>query len=68
MHALEFNSVIDDDGVIYIPRQYLENISSPVRVILLMNEKTRERNNNKQFSAMKLKTNGFKFDRDIANE
>ena len=68
MQALEFSSVIGDEGIIHIPKQYLENISSPVRVILLMNERTREKNNRKQFSALKLKTNGFKFDRDIANE
>ena len=67
MQALEFNSVVGDEGVIYIPKQYLENISSPVRVILLMNERTKEKNKSKQFSALKLKTNGFKFDRAIAN-
>ena len=67
MQALEFNSVIGDEGVIYIPKQYLKNISSPVKVILLMNERIKE-NNNRQFSALKLKTKGFKFDREAANE
>ena len=67
MQALEFNSVISDDGVIHIPKQYLENITSTVRVILLMNEEVREKNN-KHFSALKLKTKRFKFDREAANE
>ena len=68
MQALEFNSVIGDEGVIYIPKHYLENISSPVKVILLMNEKTETANNSRQFSALKLKTKNFKFDREAANE
>jgi hypothetical protein len=38
-----------------------------VKVILLSNEET-ENNSKKQFSAMKLKTRGFKFDRNAANE
>ena len=67
MQTLEFNSVISDEGVIYIPKQYLKNLSSPVKVILLMNERNNG-NNNKLFSALKLKTKGFKFDREIANE
>jgi hypothetical protein len=67
MQAYEFNSIIEDNGIIHIPSQYLQNISSPVKVILLSNDdvknKTRE-----TFSAIKLKTRGFKFDRDMANE
>jgi hypothetical protein len=43
------------------------NISSPVRIILLTDEETKQ-NRNKHFSAMKLKTEGFKFDRDLSNE
>ena len=66
MQALEFNSVIGDEGIIYVPKQYLENISSTVKVIILMNEKTKE--NNRPFSALKLKTKGFKFDREAVNE
>ncbi|MCL2067667.1 MAG: hypothetical protein FWG99_09410 [Treponema sp.] len=67
MQTLEFNSVIGDEGVIYIPKQYLENISSPVKVILLMNETAKE-HNGRYFSALKLRTKGFKFDREAANE
>ncbi|MDR2542318.1 MAG: hypothetical protein LBC80_02570 [Treponema sp.] len=67
MQALEFNSVIGDEGIIQVPKQYLVNISSPVKVILLMNEKF-EGNNARHFSALRLKTKEFKFDRELANE
>ena len=67
MQAYEFNSVVESAGVIHIPKQYLANISSPVKIILLTNEETLK-NKTKHFSAMKLKTKGFKFDRELANE
>jgi hypothetical protein len=67
MQAYEFSSVIEDDGIIHIPSQYLQNISSPVKVILLANNENQNKTR-KIFSAIKLKTRGFKFDRDVANE
>jgi hypothetical protein len=67
MQAYEFSSVIEDDGIIHIPPQYLPNISSPVKVILLANNQEKNKTG-KMFSAIKLKTKGFKFDRDAANE
>jgi hypothetical protein len=67
MQMYEFSSVIEDKGVIHIPEQYLQNISSPVKVILLTNTESQS-NKKKHFSAIKLKTRGFKFDRDAANE
>ena len=67
MQAYEFSSIIGNEGVIHIPKQYLEQISSPVKIILLTNEKALQ-NKNKHFSAIKLKTKGFKFDREAANE
>jgi hypothetical protein len=67
MQAYEFNSVVESEGVIRIPKQYLVNISSPVRIILLTNEGASQ-HKSKHFSAMKLKTKGFKFDRELANE
>ena len=66
LQAFEFNSVIDKEGIIYIPQQYLSNISSPVKVILLSNGKPNNRNIH--FSAINLETKGFKFNRDEANE
>ncbi|MDR1215225.1 MAG: hypothetical protein LBK25_00925 [Treponema sp.] len=67
MQAYEFSSIIEDNGVIHIPIQYLQNISSPVKIILLTNGDTQNKTE-KKFSAIRLKTKGFKFDRDMANE
>jgi hypothetical protein len=67
MQAYEFSSVIENEGVIHIPKQYLEKVSSPVKIILLSNEEGLK-NGDKRFSAIKLKTKGFKFDREAANE
>jgi hypothetical protein len=67
MRVYEFSSVIEDDGIIHIPSQYLKNISSPVKVILLANNEIQNKTG-KIFSAIKLKTKGLKFNRDIANE
>jgi hypothetical protein len=67
MQAYEFSSIIENEGVIHIPKQYLEKVSSPVKIILLSNDETLT-NGSKHFSAIKLKTSGFKFDREAANE
>ena len=67
LQAYEFNSVVDKEGIIYVPQQYLPNISSPVKVIILSNGK-KTNNGNKQFSAINLETKGFKFNREEANE
>jgi hypothetical protein len=67
MQAYEFSTVIDDNGIIHVPSQYLQHISSPVKIILLTEDKTPPKTD-KKFSAIKLKTKGLKFNRDIANE
>jgi hypothetical protein len=67
MQAYEFNSIVENEGIIHIPKQYLVNITSPVKIILLTNKDTLQ-NKNKHFSAMKLKTKEFKFNRELANE
>jgi hypothetical protein len=67
MKAYEFNSIIENEGVIHIPKEYLLKISSPVKIILLANEETLQ-NKRKHFSFLTLKTKGFKFDREQANE
>ena len=66
MQAYEFNSVIEKEGIIQIPKHYLNSISSPVKVILLTDEK--KINKYKNFSAINLTTKGFKFNREEANE
>jgi hypothetical protein len=65
MQTYEFDTVIENEGVIYVPKQYLEKVSSSVTVIIRSNEDF-SRNRKKNFSAMKLKTKGFKFDREAA--
>jgi hypothetical protein len=67
MQAYEFSSVIEDEGIILIPEEYLQDISSPVQVIIFTKAETQNRNK-KYFSAIKLKTRGFTFDRNAANE
>ena len=67
MQAYEFNSVVEKEGIIHIPQRILDDISSPVRVIILADEKAG--NNVKgDFSALSLETKGFKFNREEANE
>jgi hypothetical protein len=68
MQAYEFRSVVEDNGIIRIPEQYLHSISSPVKVIVFTNDEIQSNSNKKHFSAMKIKTKGFKFNRDEANE
>ena len=67
MQAYEFSSVVGKEGTIHIPQQYLKNLSSPVKVILLTNENA-SKGKNKHFSAITLETKGFIFNRDEANE
>jgi hypothetical protein len=67
MQAYEFNSVIEDEGIIHIPERYLSCISSPVKVIILAEENAGQ-SGSVRFSAIRLKTKGFKFDREAANE
>jgi len=67
MQAYEFDSIVENEGVIHIPKQYSLKISSAVKIILLTNEDALQ-NKRKHFSAMKLKTKGFKFNRELANE
>ncbi|MCL1946670.1 MAG: hypothetical protein FWF51_05890 [Chitinivibrionia bacterium] len=67
MLAYQFDTVIENEGVIRVPSQYLGKVASTVKVILLSNEESLPKEK-KHFSAMKLKTQGFKFDRKAANE
>ena len=68
MQAYEFSSVVEGNGIIRIPEQYLRNISSPVKVIVFTNDEIQSSVKRKHFSAIKIRTKGFKFDRDDANE
>ena len=67
MQTYEFNTVVHD-GVIRIPKRYLDKQLSSIRVILLPNRDDISIKGNHKFAAMKLKTRGFKFNREEANE
>jgi hypothetical protein len=68
MQAYEFNTVVHE-GTIRIPEQYRDKLLSPVRVILLSNATDPNASTgNKKFTAMKLQTKGFTFNREEANE
>ena len=68
MQAYEFNTVVRD-GIIHIPKQFSDRQLSNVRVILLTDsvKKVSEPRKNK-FTAMRLKTKGFTFNREEAHE
>jgi len=68
MQAYEFDTVVKN-GVINIPEKYLGKQLSFIKVIMLSKDDNvlpakRER----KFSAMRLKTKGFTFNREEANE
>ena len=67
-YSTEFISAVEDNGTIRVPEQYLHDISSPVRVIVFTDDEIQGGNEKKRFSAMKIKTKGFRFDRNEANE
>jgi hypothetical protein len=66
MQSYEFNSIIEEKGIIHIPEQYMSYVKCPVKITLLTNEKTK-RTQKKRFSAISIKTKNFKFDREEAN-
>ena len=66
MLAYEFNSIVNEN-VIMIPEKYHGLIRSDMRVIVIEKELT-ETKKVSAFSALRLKTKGVKFDREIANE
>ena len=68
MQAYEFNATIQD-GIIHIPEQLADENLSWVKVILLADSVKRTADSRKgKFTAMQLKTKGFKFNREEAHE
>jgi len=65
MQAFEFNTVVHD-GIIRIPEQFSNENLSKVRVIMLAEPDKKAYKN--KFTAMRLKTKGFTFNREEANE
>ncbi|MDR1784843.1 MAG: hypothetical protein LBR23_00015 [Spirochaetaceae bacterium] len=66
MQALEFSTVVEN-GSIRVPEHYVRQILSPVRVIILVDDFPRPMRK-KRFNAAKLKTKGFKFNREELHE
>jgi len=68
MQAYEFNTVVRD-GLIHIPKQLFDEQLSNVRVILLSDSVKNFPNPRKgKFTAMRLKTRGFTFNRTEIHE
>jgi hypothetical protein len=68
MRAYEFSAAVEDHGIIHIPKEYLNDISSNVKVIIFNPEENCPNPKKKAFNAMKISTKGFKFNREEANE
>jgi hypothetical protein len=75
MNAIQFESIIEG-GVIRIPAQYMGKLPDSVKVTLVPTENMRNKFNPKaragalspnDFSALKIDTRGWKFDREEAN-
>jgi len=67
MKAIEFRAKADK-GVIEIPEEFRNKLDHEVRVILLWEETEKEYLGKPRFTAVKIKTKGFKFNREEANE
>lgn len=66
MYAIEFEAKVSD-GTIKIPDKYINKLDSRVKVIILTVESDEKKLSN-GFDSVKIKTKGFKFDREVANE
>ena len=68
MEAYEFDTVVKN-GVINIPQKFLDKQLSAIRVIVLTKgDDVLPIKKEGKFSAMRLKTKGFTFNREEANE
>lgn len=65
MKAIEFVTKKKQGGMIEIPKEYADEVSGAFRVILILNVKSEKKVVPKrEFKALKVKTKGFKFNRD----
>ncbi len=69
MKTIEFVTEAED-GTIKIPKKHIKNLKKRFRVIILLEEESQKQKivKKKHFTALKIKTKGFKFNRDEANE
>lgn len=68
MEALKYKTVITQDGTITITGAPIKKGQEIELIILVETPDKPASEKKKSFSAIKLKTSGFKFDRDMANE
>lgn len=66
MQAFEFVTKAED-GIIKIPKQFVENLSNEFRVIILVDQQKINKKLRK-FDAVRFTTKDLKFNRDEANE
>ena len=66
MQAYEFDSTVYN-GVIHIPEQYRDKMPYNVKVIVLAHEE-QPKAGDKKFTAIQLRTKGFRFNREESNE
>jgi hypothetical protein len=69
MATIEFDAM-EENGMIKIPQEYINNISGSFKVILIFNDEEKAEDNNvsSKFNAVKIRTKGFKFNKEEANE
>ncbi|HEV2917239.1 MAG TPA: hypothetical protein VGW78_05875 [Candidatus Babeliales bacterium] len=69
MQAIEFIARVKD-GVIELPKEYINTIHDQCRIIILLDTKIPKKTTpkKKKLSALKIQTKGLVFDRDEANE
>ena len=66
MKTVEFNATVKN-GIIPIPRQYKNNVSEKVRVIVF-SEANVEKPKKKKIYSLGIDMTGYKFNREAANE
>lgn len=66
MYAVEFKTKIEH-GAIKVPQQYIDKLGSQVKVIILASQ-SEEKRMASNFSALRINTGGYKFNREFANE
>lgn len=70
MKAIEFEAIAKD-GMIKVPKEYLNTVTDKLRVIILMQESkeaTGKEIKKRELKALKIKTKDFKFNLTEANE
>jgi hypothetical protein len=66
MQSYEFDSIIEEKGIIHIPEHFKAYVQCPVKITLITNEETKKPQK-KHFTAFSVDTKNFKFDREELN-